>query len=117
MDAHEEEKIREHTHKIIEVHRHTDPKEYDPELIERIKKAAYNSFAVWGVALPDLEVSYIRELAENVYAVRYTFKLGPIGSTHDHGMFVDYFASTFYLESQTIARLVNKLLDRRLGEE
>jgi len=48
MDTHEEEKIREHTHKIIEVHRHTDPKEYDPELIERIKKAAYNSFAVGG---------------------------------------------------------------------
>jgi hypothetical protein len=113
----DKDEAQEFIRKIEEVHQHTDPKEYDPELVEKIKKAAHDTFAFWGATLPGLEVSYIRELAEHVYAVRYTYKLsGPL-STQDQGIYVDYFASTLFLESQTVTRLVNKLLDQRLGKK
>jgi hypothetical protein len=62
-----------------------------------------------------LEVSYIRELAEHVYAVRFSYKTPSIRpfSTQDEGLYVHYFADSLYLEASTLARYVSDLLGKR----
>jgi len=115
MDDEQREKLREDARKLKEVHEHTRPEDYAPELVEAIEKAARNSLTVWGVAFSELEVSYIRQLAEHVYAVRFSYKTPSVApfSTQDEGLYVHYFADSLYLEASTLARYVSNRLGRR----
>lgn len=115
MDDNQREKLGKDIRKLKEVHEHTRPEDYAPELVKAIAKAAHNSLAVWGVPFSELEVSYIRELAEHVYAVRFSYKtpsLEPF-STQGDGLYVHYFASSLYLGADTLARYVRNLLGER----
>lgn len=115
MDDNQREKLREDVRKLKEVHGCTRSEDYAPELVEAIEKAAQNSLAVWGMAFSELEVSYVRELAEHVYAVRFSYKTPSVKpfSTEDEGLYVHYFANSLYLEASTLARYISGLLGKR----
>ena len=112
MNEHEVERVKQQTQKGMEVDRNTKPEDHAPGLVEEVQKAAQNSLAAWEVPFSDLEVFYIRELAENMYAVRFMFNTALVRGhkTQEQGIYVNYFGNSFYLESATLARFAKHLI-------
>src|SRR6266446_2030685 len=112
MTEHEGERVQQLSKKGMDVDRNTKPEDHAPGLVEEIQKAAQNSLAAWEVPFSDLEVFYIRELAENVYTLRFMFNTALVRGhkTQEQGIYVGYFGNAFYLESDTLARFAKHLV-------
>ncbi|SRR5258708_27403688 len=97
--------------------------QYPPELVQAIEKTTFTTLAVAHVrGFTDLKITAVRRIAEDVYAVRFTYyTLNRVEKadgwvtektlTESQGLYIHQFAPALYLDAYAISNFVQDLLN------
>jgi hypothetical protein len=92
--------------------------QYPPELVEAIQQATFTTLAVANVrGFTDLKITSIRKIADDLYAVRFTYYILNVVETETgrviepdlsegQGLYVHQFVPTLFLDAYAIANFV-----------
>lgn len=96
---------------------------YPPELVQAIETATFTTLAVAsGRGFTDLKIRAVRKIAEDVYAVRFTYsslcRVEKVDGwvtekilTKSQGLYIHQFAPALYLDAYTMSTFVQDLVN------